>query len=105
VQQIQQVRDQRQAEYDQAQNLSTEALQDGAQLKIDLTQALFYSLKADNDYLTWAHQQASDCQAGSQSSAAIAAGDQAVSYKVLFVGIWNPIAVQYGLPQTSKGNI
>ncbi len=105
VQQIQQVRNQRQAEYDQAQNLSTEALQDGAQLKIDLTQALFYSLKADNDYLTWAHQQASECQVGSESSAAIAAGDQAVSYKVLFVGIWNPIAVQYGLPQTSKRNI
>jgi hypothetical protein len=41
----------------------------------------------------------------STSSAAIAAGDQAVSYKVLFVGIWNPIAVQYGLPQTPKGNI
>lgn len=103
--QIQQVRDQRQTEYNQAQSLSTEALQNGAELKSDLTQALLYSLNADNDYLTWAQQQVSNCQAGSQSSAALAAGSQAVNYKTMFVNLWNPIAAQYALPPTSVGSM
>jgi hypothetical protein len=99
--QIQQVRNQRQTEYNQAQDLSTGALNNGAALKSDLTQALFYSLTADNDYLAWARQQEANCQLGSQSSAALAAGDQAVNYKTLFVNLWNPTAAQYGLPSTS----
>jgi len=105
VRQIQRVRDQRQAEYDQAQNLSTGALPGGAELKADLTQALFYSLMADNDYLTWAQQQVADCQAGSQSSAAVTAGAQARNYKAMFVSRWNPIAAQYALPPASVGSM
>ena len=105
VQQIQQVRDQRQTEYNQAQALSTGALHNGALLKSDLTKALFYSLTADSDYLAWAQQQESNCQAGSQSSTALTADSQAVNYKTLFVNIWNPTAAQYGLPATSVSSM
>jgi len=105
VRQIQRVRDQRQTEYDQAQNLSTGALPGGAELKTDLTQALSYSLMADNDYLTWAQQQVTDCQVGSQSSAAVTAGAQARNYKAMFVSRWNPIAAQYALPPASVGSM
>jgi Protein kinase domain len=105
VRQIQQVRDQRQTEYNQAKTLSTSALQNGAVLKSDLTKALFYSLTADSDYLAWAQQQESACQAGSQSGAALTADSQAVNYKTLFVNRWNPIAAQYGLPATSVSSM
>ncbi len=105
VQQIQQVRDQRQTEYNQAQALSTGALHNGALLKSDLTKALFYSLTADSDYLAWAQQQESSCQAGSQSSTALTADSQAVNYKTLFVNLWNPTAAQYGLPATSVSSM
>ena len=105
VHQIQQVRDQRRAEYNQAKILSTSALQNGAVLKSDLTKALFYSLTADSDYLAWAQQQESACQAGSQSGAALTADSQAVNYKTLFVSMWNPIAAQYGLPAASVSSM
>ena len=105
VQQIQQVRDQRQAEYDQAQKLSTGALRGGAEVKADLVQALQDSLNADDDYLSWARQQAANCQPGSQSSAALAADRQAVADKTKFVQLWNPIAAQYGLPSISVSSI
>jgi serine/threonine-protein kinase len=105
VRQIQQVRDQRQAEYDQARNLSTDALRSGAELRTDLVQALADSLNADNDYLSWARQQAAHCQFGSQSSAALAQGRQAVTDKAAFVRLWNPIATQYRLPATSVSSM
>jgi serine/threonine protein kinase len=105
VRQIQPVRDQRQAEYDQARNLSTDALRSGAELKTDLVQALLDSLNADNDYLSWARQQATHCQFGSQSSAALAADRQAVTDKGTFVRLWNPIAAQYRLPATSVSSM
>jgi hypothetical protein len=105
IQVIQQVRDERQTEYNNAQNLQVNSLPNGAQLKFDLVKALSYSLQADNDYLTYAQDmQSSSCQAGSQASA-IAAGDQAVSYKRAFVNLWNPVAGTYGLPQQSQSSI
>ncbi len=104
VRQIGQVRDQRRTEYSQAQGLSTGALQNGAALKSDLTQALFYSLGADNNYLGWARRQLnSGCQVGSQSTTvANTNNQQAVIYKDMFVNLWNPVASQYGLPPASQ---
>ena len=102
---IQQVRDERQTEYNNAQNLQTGSLPNGAQLKFDLVKALSYSLQADNDYLTYAQdEQSSSCQSGSQASA-MAAGDQAVTYKRAFVNLWNPIAGTYGLPPQTQSSI
>jgi serine/threonine protein kinase len=105
VRQIQQVRDQRQAEYEQAQKLSTGALANGSQLKASLVQSLLDSLTADNDYLSWAQQQAASCQPGSQSSAALAADQQAVRDKTTFVQMWNVVAAQYGLAPASVSSI
>jgi hypothetical protein len=81
------------------------ALQNGAALKSDLTKALSFSLKADDDYLAWAQQQAISCQPGSPPANATAEGKQAVNYKTLFVGLWNPVANNYGLPATAVANI
>jgi serine/threonine protein kinase len=105
IRKIQQVRDQRQAEYDQAQTLSTGALANGSQLKARLVQSLLDSLTADNDYLSWAQQQAASCQPGSQSSAALAADQQAVRDKTKFAQMWNVLAAQYGLAPVSVGSI
>jgi hypothetical protein len=102
---IQAVRDQRQGEFNRAQALATDALPNGAGLKSDLTNALSFSLKADDDYLQWAQQQSADCQAGNQSAAAMTAGGQAAKYKTQFVGLWNPVANTYGLPATTVANI
>ncbi|HEY6275204.1 MAG TPA: serine/threonine-protein kinase [Streptosporangiaceae bacterium] len=105
VRQIQKVRDQRQAEYEQAQKLSTGALANGSQLKADLVQSLLDSLNADNDYLSWAQAQAASCQPGSQSGAALAADQQAVRDKTRFIQLWNVIAAQYGLAPATVGSI
>jgi hypothetical protein len=99
------VRDQRQNEYSQAQGLTTNALQNGDALKSDLTKALSFSLKADDDYLVWAQQQAVSCQPGSPPANASAEGSQALNYKTLFVSLWNPLAVSYNLPATTVGKI
>lgn len=105
VRQIRQVRDQRQAEYDQAQTLQTGALSNGAELKSDLTQALSASLSADNDYLTWAQQQEADCQAGTAPPGISSANTQALNDKTSFIGLWNPIADQYGLQQETTSTM
>ena len=105
VRQIRQVRDQRQAEYDQAQTLQTGALSNGAELKSDLTQSLSASLSADNDYLTWAQQQEADCQAGTAPPGISSANTQALNDKTSFIGLWNPIAEQYGLQQETTSTM
>ncbi len=107
VRQIRQIRDQRQGEYSRAQGLATDALPDGAELKSDLTQALFYSLSADNDYLRWARQQvASGCQFSAEANTVANANNvQAVNYKNMFVSLWNPVAARYRLPETSQAGI
>jgi hypothetical protein len=51
LQEIQQVENQRQNEYDQAQNTQMSSLPNGAALKSDLVNALYYSLQADQAYL------------------------------------------------------
>jgi Protein kinase domain len=105
LQEIQQVENQRQNEYDQAQNTQMSSLPNGAALKSDLVNALYYSLQADQAYLAYANQmQQSGCQSGSQS-AALAADNQAVTYKDMFISLWNPIATGYGLPTQSQASI
>jgi len=105
VRQIRHVRDQRQTEYDQAQTLQTGALSNGAELKSDLTQSLSASLSADNDYLTWAQQQEADCQAGTAPPGISSANTQALNDKTSFIGLWNPIAEQYGLQQETQATM
>ncbi len=101
VSQIQQVVNQRSAEYSRAAALSTAALANGTTVKSDLLAALRSSLQADRDYLTWAQQQLTGCKPGAPSrayNAAVGADQQAVAAKGTFVGVWNPVAAKYGLP-------
>jgi hypothetical protein len=104
VGQIQVVVSQRNTEDSQASALSVSALANGATVKSDLLTALRSSLAADSDYLTWARHQSSKCKPGAQTSvyqAALGADSQAATAKKTFVGVWNPVAATYGLPQES----
>lgn len=102
VGQIQVVVTQRNTEVSQASTLSVSALANGTTVKSDLLTALRSSLAADSDYLTWAQHQSSKCKPGAQTSAyqaALGADSQAATAKKTFVGVWNPVAATYGLPQ------
>ncbi len=109
VGQIQDVVNERSAEYNQAKALVTSALADGATLKSDLLAALRDSLNADRDYLSWARQQQNPgCTPSAPSStftAAYNADQQAGSAKEAFLRVWNPVAARYGLPQKSPASI
>ncbi len=106
---LQDVVKQRSAEYGRASALTVSALPDGAKVKDKLTAALSLSLKADQDYLTWARQQrASGCTPASQSStynAAFSASQRADAAKEAFVQAWNPVAARFGLAQDSAREI
>ncbi len=106
VHQIQNVVNQRSAEYDQASALSTSALANGPTVKSDLIAALRNSLDADKDYVTWAQQLNPECVPTAQSSAYIAANNashQASASKEAFIRVWNPVAAQYGIQLKSPG--
>jgi serine/threonine-protein kinase len=109
VSDLQKVVNQRASEYGRASALPVSALPDGAKLKSALTTALSLSLKADQDYLTWARQQrASGCTPSSQSStynAAFSTSQRADAAKEAFVQLWNPVATRYGLAQNSPRDI
>jgi hypothetical protein len=106
---LQDVVNQRSTEYSRAMALMVSALPDGAKVKSKLTTALSLSLKADQDYLTWARQQrASGCTPTSQSgsyNAAFSASQRADAAKEAFVQAWNPVATRFGLAQNSARDI
>ena len=69
----------------------------------NLTGAWKSSMKADQAYAQYAQDQLSNgCVKNDTSDpgyqAAIGPDGQATTYKQAFVGIWNPLATQYGLP-------
>ena len=107
--QIQNTVSQRDSEYREASTLSASGLPQGAAVKSDLIAAMRTSLDADHDYLTWAQQELNlGCAQPEQSTAYGAANsaDQAAdAAKQVFVQVWNPIAVKYGVPQQSAGSI
>ena len=105
VRQIQNVVNQRSAEYNQASALSTSALANGAAVKSDLIAALRNSLDADQDFLTWAQRQLNPgCTPTAQSSAYTAAynaSQRAGAAKKEFIQVWDLVAAQYGIQQKS----
>jgi len=109
VSQLQTVVNQRASEYGRASTLPTSALPDGTRVKSELITALSSSLKADQDYLTWAQQQlAGGCTPSGQSSAyhaAFSASQLADAAKQAFVQVWNPVAARYGITQNSPRDI
>jgi serine/threonine protein kinase len=106
---LQGVVNQRSTEYSRASALTVSALPDGAKVKSRLTTALSLSLKADQDYLTWARQQrANGCTPTGQSgtyNAAFSASQRADTAKEAFVQAWNPVAARFGLAQNSARDI
>jgi hypothetical protein len=106
---LQGVVSQRSTESRRASALAVSALPDGATVKAKLATALSLSLKADQDYLTWARQQrASGCTPTSQSStynAAFSSSQRADAAKEAFVQAWNPVAARFGLAQNSARDI
>jgi len=107
VNEIGQVRDQRQAALTQAEGLNTADLTNGAQLKANLISALQASLTADIDYLNWARQQEDPlaCIDNSSPSQAGNDNDTAVAAKTAFLNLWNPVADQYGLQNRGTGDM
>ncbi len=105
---IQDVVNQRSAEYGQASALPISALPGGVTVKADLLAVLRDSLDADRDYLAWARQLQSGCIPGAQSSAYQAvyrADQQAGPAKAAFTQVWNPVAARYGIRPVSPGSI
>jgi serine/threonine-protein kinase len=109
VSQLQDVVNQRASEYSRASALPTSALPDGPAVKSGLVTLLSSSLRADQDYLTWARQQLDGgCTPSAQSSAyntAYSASQQADAAKEAFLQVWNPVAARYGIEQNSSGDI
>ena len=107
--QLQNVVNQRTSEYHRASALAVSALPDGAHVKSALMTALSRSLKADQDYLTWARQQkATGCVPSSQSAvynAAFSTSQRADAAKAAFVQVWNPVAARYGLAKSSPRDL
>jgi hypothetical protein len=68
----------------------------------DLASAWRASIEADRDFVGWAADERGGCSTndGADPNFAAATGpdDRATTYKQDFVGRWNPLATQYGLP-------
>lgn len=105
---IQAADSQRQTEYASARGLNLTALRNATMLKSDLIQALFYSLQADNNFLTWARQEQNGCLPLDQSKAfqtATSDSTTASTNKASFASLWNPEARSYGQQMVTPGDI
>jgi hypothetical protein len=76
----------------------------------DLAGAWQASQQADQDYARWAGDESTNgCTQQSYSdpayTAAATPNNQATSDKASFVGLWNPIAQQYGLASYTQGQL
>ena len=73
-----------------------------------LTQAWTASIKADQDFAAWAGDESTGCTPNGSDpnlSAATVPDNQATQDKTAFVGSWNPIARQYGLPTYAQDQL
>ena len=96
---------QRASQIEAASKLNVGAIPAGPELKSDLISALKTSLQADQDYVSWASSQASDCTPGFSSpdwQAAYEIDLQTDAEKKVFLAIWSPIAARYGYPQSPQ---
>ena len=86
------------------------ALPNGQAMVNDLATALRASNAADNEYINWMEDiEGYGCPYPTSSdrhfAAASSASAQATSAKTAFVGLWNPVAAQFGLSQYTAGQI
>lgn len=102
----------RQALLNSLNNLQVAALPNSSQIVTTLSAAWNASLNADNAYSQWASDEQSNfngCTPNDTSDPgyvqALSSDAQATAAKKEFVSLWNPIAVQYGLPQLTAAQI
>ncbi len=107
---LQQVTTERDTQVQQSQSLVVDQLQNGAQLRSTLTQALTFSLQADQKFTAWAQAVAQTGCPGQAPhednyAAAQAASASATTSKQQFVALWNPVAATYGLPTRTESTV
>ncbi|MGV9380035.1 hypothetical protein ACWDRB_29735 [Nonomuraea sp. NPDC003707] len=107
---IEQVTKQRGKQANRAKSLDVSGLAKGVELKDALVQALSASHRADKAYLKWAKRyQSRGCSGKTVGDldydTGNSASEEATEAKSTFVGLWNPLAEQEGLPGRTKDEI
>ncbi|MEV0827988.1 hypothetical protein [Nonomuraea rubra] len=110
IKSIERVTRQRAEQAAAAEELNTDALPSGQQLKSALVEALSASHRADKAYLKWAKRyKAHDCSGATVGDADYDAGnaasEKATAAKIEFVDLWNPVARQEGLAERTEAEI
>jgi hypothetical protein len=91
--------------------LSVTAVQGGQQLLADFKQVLRQSIRADQGFIGWMKdiQNSGTCPVNTTTDASYQAGlhasRQANSAKRSFLGLWNPLASQFGQPRYTASQI
>jgi hypothetical protein len=91
--------------------LSGESVPGGPALISNLVRAMNYSISADRRFIAWMRRAgaAGTCPARQSGDPAWDAGlrlsELAMNEKYRFVGGWNPLAAQFGLPAYSALNV
>jgi hypothetical protein len=96
---IDQVATERTDQLNRARALDLHALNSGDAVKSALVEALSDSVQADHDYSAWATDEINgNCRTTPNRTHGDMVSGEADKAKQRFVILWNPIAVQYGLP-------
>jgi hypothetical protein len=108
--QMREVGAERQQQLDAVGSAELSALADGDQLRAALSDALRHALAADQAYVSWTEPTiTAGCANTTRRRTAFAQGraasDEAQAAKKRFLAIWNPTALQEGLPQRSNKDI
>jgi len=101
---------QRQSLLNQLQVLDLTALPRGAQVKAALAQTMERSIVADQFFLSWAQEPAvSGCTGTAVRDSVLlqanAASRESTAVKQQFIALWNPVALQLGLPARAEPDL
>ena len=107
---MRQAGDERRAEQTTLASLDLSAITAGEQARSALTQALRYSIEADEEYVKWAETKSGNgCRNSTAAQrhfdAADRQSDQAGAAKSRFLELWNPVAAEAGLPPRDRQGI
>ena len=101
----------REAALSEVSDLSGQSMPGGPALISNLVRAMNYSISADQRFIAWMRHAgaAGTCPAQQNGDPAWDAGlrlsELAMNEKYQFVGEWNPLAAQFGLPAYSALNV
>jgi len=101
---------QRQSLLNQLQVLDLTALPRGAQVKAALAQTMEQSIVADQFFLSWAQEPAVSGCTGTAAHDSVflqanAASRESTAVKQQFIALWNPVALQLGLPARAEPDL